>query len=51
VPTATDFEKKAACPNGNWTKKTDASTIALTSFTYTLKFVGFSGPFITITGP
>jgi hypothetical protein len=26
-------------------------TITLSSFTYTLTFAGFSGPYITVTGP
>jgi hypothetical protein len=51
VPTAADFEASATCPNGNWTKAADTSTIALSSFTYTLHFVGFTGDYITITGP
>ena len=50
LPTAADFEAAATCPNGNWTKATDTSTITLSSFTYTLTFAGFSGPYITITG-
>jgi len=50
VPTAADFEAAATCPNGNWTKATDTATITLSSFTYTLTFAGFSGPYITITG-
>jgi hypothetical protein len=50
VPTAADFEAAATCPNGNWTKATDTSTITLSSFTYKLTFAGFSGPYITITG-
>jgi hypothetical protein len=51
VPSDADFEKSATCPNGNWTKETLDSTITLSSFTYTLTFAGFSGPYITITGP
>ena len=52
VPTAADFEAQATCPNGNWTKELENGTITLSSFTYTLTFVGFSGgPFIKITGP
>jgi hypothetical protein len=51
VPSDADFEKNATCPNGNWTKETLDSTITLSSFTYTLTFFGFSGPYITITGP
>ena len=51
VPAAAEFERNATCPNGNWTKKADLSTVALASFTYTLHFAGFTGDFITITGP
>ena len=51
APTPEQFEAQATCPNGNWTKETLESTIALTSFTYTLHFTGFTGDFITITGP
>jgi hypothetical protein len=51
VPTAADFEANATCPNPNWTKATDTSTITLSSFTYTLHFTGFTGNYITITGP
>jgi hypothetical protein len=50
LPTAAQFEAAATCPNGNWTKATDTSTITLSSFTYTLTFAGFSGAYITITG-
>jgi hypothetical protein len=50
VPTAAAFEAQATCPNGNWTKETLTGTITLSSFTYTLTFAGFSGPYITITG-
>jgi hypothetical protein len=51
APTASQFEASATCPNGNWTKETQTSTIALSSFTYTLHFAGFTGNYITITGP
>ena len=51
VPTASDFEAQATCPNGNWTKELLGGTIALSSFTYTLHFAGFTGDYITITGP
>jgi hypothetical protein len=49
VPTAADFEAAATCPNGNWTKETLTGTIALSGFTYTLTFAGFSSPYITVT--
>lgn len=51
VPSASDFEAMATCPNGNWTKELESGTVTLSSFTYTLTFAGFSGPYITITGP
>lgn len=51
VPTAADFEAQATCPNGNWTKELLGGTITLSSFTYTLHFAGFTGNYITITGP
>jgi hypothetical protein len=51
VPTATQFENQATCPNGNWTKTLENGTVTLFSFTYTLQFFGFSGFYITITGP
>jgi hypothetical protein len=50
VPTAKQFLAQATCPNGNWTKSLQNGTIALQSFTYTVTFAGFSGPYITITG-
>ena len=51
VPTNKQFEDQATCPNPNWTKSVRGGTITLSNFTYTLTFDGFSGPFITITGP
>jgi len=51
VPTAADFFAAAKCPNGNWTKSLQSGSITLSSFTYTLTFAGFTGPFIAITGP
>jgi hypothetical protein len=39
------------CPNPNWTPEFHAGSPVLDSFTYTLTFVGFPGPYITITGP
>jgi hypothetical protein len=51
VPTAADFEAAATCPNGNWTKSLAGGSITLSSFTYTLTFDGFTGAYITITGP
>ena len=51
VPSASDFESQATCPNGNWTKELLGGSVALSSFTYTLHFAGFTGDYITITGP
>jgi hypothetical protein len=51
VPSAADFEAMATCPNGNWTKELKSGTVTLSSFTYTLTFAGFTGAYITITGP
>ena len=45
------FEAQATCPNGNWTKELLGGTITLSTFIYTLHFVGFTGNYITITGP
>ena len=51
MPTNAQFEAQATCPNPNWTKSVRGGTITLTNFTYTLHFAGFTGDFITITGP
>lgn len=40
-----------SCPNGNWTASFESGSPTLQSFSYTLTFAGFSGAFITITGP
>jgi hypothetical protein len=39
------------CPNPNWTPTIRSGTLTLNSFTYTLTFAGFTGAYITITGP
>jgi hypothetical protein len=39
------------CPNPNWTPSIRSGTLTLNSFTYTLTFAGFTGAYITITGP
>jgi hypothetical protein len=49
-PSTADFLALQTCPNPNWTP-TVPGGITLTSFTYTLHFVGFTGNYITITGP
>src|SRR3954447_6517186 len=51
VPSASAFESQATCPNGNWTKELLDGTVALSSFTYTLHFTGFTGDYLTVTGP
>lgn len=49
-PTEEQFLAQQTCPNPNWTP-TIPGGISLSSFTYTLSFDGFTGSFITITGP
>jgi hypothetical protein len=48
-PTNQQFEAAATCPNGNWSKSV-APGPTLESFTYTLTFVGFSTPAVSISG-
>ncbi|WP_153503698.1 hypothetical protein [Cumulibacter manganitolerans] len=50
TPSAAQFEEQATCPNPNWTSEVDASSIALTGYTYTLSFDGYTEPAVTITG-
>jgi hypothetical protein len=50
APTEQQFLAQQTCPNPNWTPRIPGG-IRLSGFTYTLTFAGFSGPFITITGP
>jgi hypothetical protein len=45
------FSAPQVCPNPNWTPVIRAGTLQLVSFTYTLTFEGFTGAYITITGP
>jgi hypothetical protein len=49
-PSRQDFVNQQSCPNPNWTP-TVPGGISLQSFTYTFTFDGFSGAYITITGP
>lgn len=49
APSAQQFLAQQTCPNPNWTPEL-SGPITLSSFTYTVQFVGFSGPYITITG-
>jgi hypothetical protein len=51
VPSDAQFTASATCPNGNWTKLVLQGSVSLSGFTYTLHFVGFTGNYITITGP
>jgi hypothetical protein len=48
TPTAAQFFAAATCPNGNWTKSLAPGAPTLVSFTYTLTFVGFTTPAISI---
>ena len=50
APTEQQFVAQQTCPNPNWTP-TIPGGITLSSFTYTVSFAGFAGPYITITGP
>jgi hypothetical protein len=49
APTEQQFLAQQTCPNPNWTP-TIPGGITLSSFTYTVSFAGFNGPYITITG-
>jgi hypothetical protein len=49
APSKQQFLSQQTCPNPNWTP-TIPGGIALSSFTYTVTFKGFSGPYITISG-
>ncbi len=48
---ASPFAAPQVCPNPNWTPSIREGTLTLNSFTYTLTFAGFTGAYITITGP
>ncbi|MDH6153683.1 MULTISPECIES: hypothetical protein [Paraburkholderia] len=50
APSAQQLLAQATCPNGNWTKQLEAGP-TLTNFVYTLAFAGFTGPYISVTGP
>ena len=49
APTDQQLQSQATCPNPNWTAEVRPGTKVLSSFTWTVKFDGFSGAFITIT--
>ena len=48
TPTEAQFFASATCPNGIWTKSLAPGDPELVSFTYTLTFVGFTTPAISI---
>ena len=48
APSDADVLAQATCPNGNWTKELLAGTPSITGYSYTLTFVGFSSPAITL---
>jgi hypothetical protein len=48
APTDAQLQSQATCPNPNWTAEIRPGTKVLSSFTWTVKFEGFSGAFITI---
>ena len=39
------------CPNPNWTPTIREGTLAVTSFSYSLTFAGYTDPYIVVTGP
>jgi hypothetical protein len=45
------FSAPQVCPNDSWVPEIRDGTLVLVSFTYTLTFDGFTGAYITITGP
>jgi hypothetical protein len=50
APSTASFLAQQSCPNPEWTPEVSGS-ITLSSFIYTLHFEGFTGNYITITGP
>jgi hypothetical protein len=50
APTEQQFLAQQTCPNPNW-DPTIPGGISLQSFSYTLTFQGFSGPYITVAQP
>jgi len=48
APTDQQLQSQATCPNPNWTAEVRPGTKVLSSLTWTVKFDGFSGAFITI---
>lgn len=50
-PTLNEVLASADCPNDNWVPEVQPGTLQLVSYEYTVTFVGFTDPVITITGP
>jgi hypothetical protein len=48
APSDAEFLAAATCPNPNWSKLLLAGTPAISSFSYTLTFVGFTAPAIKL---
>jgi hypothetical protein len=48
APSPEEVDVAFECPNPNW--EDEVTAVNVTGFTYTLKFVGFAGPAITVTG-
>lgn len=48
MPSSTDFESMAVCPNPNWKKQMVAGSAGVEGYLYTLTFAGFSAPFIEL---
>jgi hypothetical protein len=48
APTDAQLQAQATCPNPNWTAEVRPGTKKLSSLTWTIKFDGFSGAFITV---
>ncbi|MBP1206194.1 hypothetical protein JOD97_004267 [Duganella sp. 1411] len=46
-PTTQAFLDAATCPNGNWTKNLANGSPALSSFSYSLTFVGYPAPAVS----
>jgi hypothetical protein len=50
-PTQREISGAVFCPNPNWTAVLREGSLTLTDFTYTVSFAGFTGDYLTITGP
>lgn len=50
APSEQQFLAQQTCPNPGWTPTLGPGGITLSSYTYTLTFNGYSGPYITLTG-